>query len=232
LQDRNLGQHAVDEVGSGEEAKLPSSHAPSATRRTEPTTLAGEGDEPIVTAVVAVDAQESMSQDATFEIGADLALDEAGDGRTSRSCAPEEGLELVPNDLVEESLLGLVTFVAVDSEGSARTVNTRCGERSADCMRGRVESSGARAFTAARARDHGLDPEKFSKCHDDFGGFVAIGAEGTCLNPQSFRRKKWSRRSDSNRRPAHYEILGRLRKISRLRARPGRPRQATAMGGE
>jgi len=55
-------------------------HAASATRRTEASPLAGEGDEPVVTAGVAVDAQEAVGQHATLEIGADLALDEAGDG--------------------------------------------------------------------------------------------------------------------------------------------------------
>ena len=34
-----------------------------------------------MTAGVAVDAQEAVGQHATLKIGADLALDEAGDGR-------------------------------------------------------------------------------------------------------------------------------------------------------
>jgi len=46
-----------------------------------------------------------------------LALDEARDGHASRSCAGEEGLELVADDLMEEGLLGLVTFVPVDGYG-------------------------------------------------------------------------------------------------------------------
>jgi hypothetical protein len=55
--------------------------AASPTRRTKASSLAGEGDEPVVTAGVAVDAQEAVGQHATLKIGADLALDEAGDGR-------------------------------------------------------------------------------------------------------------------------------------------------------
>ena len=45
-------------------------------------------------------------------------LDEARDGHASRSCAGEEGLEFVADDFIEEGLLGLVTFVPVDGEGS------------------------------------------------------------------------------------------------------------------
>jgi hypothetical protein len=67
-----------------------------------------------VTAVVAVNAKESMGEDATFEIAAHLAFDEAGDGRPHRSCVGEEGLEFVADDGMEECLLGLVAFVPVD----------------------------------------------------------------------------------------------------------------------
>ncbi len=59
-----------------------------------------------------------------------LALDEARDGHASRSCAGEEGLELVADDLMEEGLLGLVTFVPVDGEGSSGTGSKRRGEGS------------------------------------------------------------------------------------------------------
>ena len=59
LPDRDLGQHAVDEVGSGEEAKLPSGHAPSAAGRTESTTFAREGNEAIVAVSVASMADAS-----------------------------------------------------------------------------------------------------------------------------------------------------------------------------
>ena len=41
----------------------------------------------------------------------------------------------------------------------------------------------------------------------------------------------WSRRSDLNGRPAHYEIPGRVRKINRLRARSGRSRHRAAGTG-
>jgi hypothetical protein len=61
-----------------------------------------------------MNSQESVSEHTAVQIGTDLALDEAGDGHVSRSCSGEEGLELVADDLMEEGLLGLVTFVPVD----------------------------------------------------------------------------------------------------------------------
>jgi hypothetical protein len=67
-----------------------------------------------VTAVVAVDAQKAMGQNTALEIAPNLALDEAGDGGARGSRACEERFELRSDDLMEEGLLGLVAFVAVD----------------------------------------------------------------------------------------------------------------------
>ena len=78
LPDRDLGQHPVDEMSRGV------GHPPATTRGTESAPLARKADEAIVSAGVAVDAQESMSQYAAFEIGADLSLDEAGNGGALR----------------------------------------------------------------------------------------------------------------------------------------------------
>jgi len=75
-----------------------------------------------VAAPVAMNSPESVSEHTAVQIGADLALDEAGDRHVSRSCTGEEGLELVADDLMEEGLLGLVTFVPVDGEGSGHKV--------------------------------------------------------------------------------------------------------------
>ncbi len=44
-----------------------------------------------MSAGVAVDAEESVGQDAAIEVGADLALDEAGDEGARRANASEEG---------------------------------------------------------------------------------------------------------------------------------------------
>jgi len=52
----------------------------------------------MVTAGVAVDAKESVREDAAREIAADLAFDEASDGRPRRSRACEERFELRSDD--------------------------------------------------------------------------------------------------------------------------------------
>jgi hypothetical protein len=72
-------------------------------------------------AAVAVDAKESMGEDAALEIGAHLALDEPGDGGPHPFCVGEEGLEFVAEDGVEEGLLGLVAFVPGDGWGPIGT---------------------------------------------------------------------------------------------------------------
>jgi len=80
-----------------------------------------------VSACTAVDAKESVGEDAALEIAADLALDEAGDGRPRRPRSGEEGLEFIPHDFVKERLFGLVTCVAVDGEESIGTASNRSG---------------------------------------------------------------------------------------------------------
>jgi hypothetical protein len=105
-------------------------HAATAARWTEPAALAAEGDEPVVAAGVAVNADESVGQHAAFEIRADLPLDEAGDGRPFRSRAGEEGDELRADDFVQESLLGLVANVVGDGGRSAGTGRGRRADAS------------------------------------------------------------------------------------------------------
>ena len=53
-----------------------------------------------------------MREDPALEIGADLSLDEASDGRALPSRTSQEGLELFTNDFVEKSPLGLVALVS------------------------------------------------------------------------------------------------------------------------
>lgn len=100
-----MRQHAIDKQGRRVR------HPPTTAGRAEPSTLAGERDEPIVPAGVATDTQESMREDPTLEIGADLSLDKASNRRVLPSPASQEGLELFADDFVEESLLGFVAFV-------------------------------------------------------------------------------------------------------------------------
>ncbi len=125
-------------------------HAATATGRTEAAALTREGDEPVVAAGVAVDPQESVGQHAAGEVRADLALDEAGHGGALRSRAGEEGDELRADDLVEESLLGLMAGVVGDGAISAGTATTWRGERSRNCFVRRLPATRVRASTWAR----------------------------------------------------------------------------------
>jgi hypothetical protein len=72
-----------------------------------------------------MNTQKAMSQDSTFKIGADLSLDEPGDGSTLPSRPIQEGFELFANDLVEKGPFGLVAFVSDGGKASIGTVRTR-----------------------------------------------------------------------------------------------------------
>jgi hypothetical protein len=61
-----------------------------------------------------------MGEHAAFEVGANLAFDEASDGSTLRSGAREERLHILADDAMEERLLGLVAFVT-NRDGFAGT---------------------------------------------------------------------------------------------------------------
>jgi hypothetical protein len=78
-----------------------------------------------VTAVVAVDAKESMGEDAALEIAAHLAFDEAGDGRPLLSRTSQEGFELFANDFMKQSLFGLVAFESDGGKASIGTMRAR-----------------------------------------------------------------------------------------------------------
>jgi uncharacterized protein (DUF697 family) len=86
LADRHLGEHAVDEMRRGV------GHAASAAGGAEAAPLAREGDEALLSAIVAVQAEEAVGGDAAAQVGAQLLLDEAGRGLAAFSGAGEEGL--------------------------------------------------------------------------------------------------------------------------------------------
>jgi hypothetical protein len=111
-----MRQHAIDEPGGCVR------HSPTAAGWTESPTFTRERDEPIVSARIAMNTQESMSQDPTFEIGADLSLDEPSDGRTLPSSPSQEGFELFANDFMKQSLFGLVAFVSDVGKASIGTM--------------------------------------------------------------------------------------------------------------
>ncbi len=72
LPDRHFWEYAVHQV------RRRVRHASSATGRTEPPALARERDQAIVSAILTMQAEKAMSQDAAAEESAQLLLDEAG----------------------------------------------------------------------------------------------------------------------------------------------------------
>jgi hypothetical protein len=108
--------HVIDEMGSGLR------HPPSAARRTESATLAREGHEPIMSASVAMNAQESMSEHTALEIRTDLSFHEPSDGRALPSRPSQEGLELLADDFVQKGLFGFAAFVLDGGYESTETM--------------------------------------------------------------------------------------------------------------
>jgi hypothetical protein len=93
-----------------------------------------------------VQAQKTVRENSAFQIGTDLAFDEAGHGRAIAPGPGEEGLELLPDDFVKKCLLGLVAFV-FDEEGSVGTGSKPGSERSRGCLLEGVQASGVPACT-------------------------------------------------------------------------------------
>ncbi len=129
-----------------------------------------------------------MSENSAFQVGTDLALDEAGHGSAIAPRSGEEGLDLLPDDLVKERLLGLVAFV-LDGEEAVGTGAKRRGERPESCLLEGVQASGVLACTGPRASNRESTAssrsvcEKFSNAQDDF----------KMTWSQSARHPKWRR---------------------------------------
>jgi len=102
---RNLGEDAVDQVRRGV------GHAAGSAGRAESSHLAGKGDQPLSTALLAADAEKAVGEDSTGEIGPELALDEAGNDAALVAGGGEEGLEVVLHHAVENGLLGCAPLV-------------------------------------------------------------------------------------------------------------------------
>ncbi len=94
LAHRRLGKHAIDEVSGGV------GHAPADTGGTEASTLAREGDQPIVTAGSAAHAHEAVAEQAAAQVRAKLAQGEARHHALALVRAGEVALELVAHDRV------------------------------------------------------------------------------------------------------------------------------------
>jgi hypothetical protein len=105
LADRHSGEDAVHEARRGV------GHAPPTAGGTEAAALARERNEPVEPAVVAVHAQEAEGQHTAAEVVPELLLDEAGHGLVPPARLGQKGLELPPDDAVEDALLGAVARV-------------------------------------------------------------------------------------------------------------------------
>ena len=86
-------------------------HSTSAAGRTEAAALAREGDQAVVAAVVAVETEKAVRQDAAAKERAKLLLDEAGRSLISMVRSREEVFQLLADDFVQEGLLRLVALV-------------------------------------------------------------------------------------------------------------------------
>ncbi len=60
---------------------------------------------------IAVDTQESFGENSAGQVGAQLALDEAGDGRAPFTGTREKTLEVLSDDLMKERALWNVALV-------------------------------------------------------------------------------------------------------------------------
>jgi hypothetical protein len=105
LADRDFGQNAVDKVCRGVR------HAVAATTWAKAPAFAREGDEAVEAAIVAVQAQEAMGEDAAAQEGMELLLDEVGHGLFASLRARQEGPEFLLDDVVEDALFGAMSRV-------------------------------------------------------------------------------------------------------------------------
>jgi hypothetical protein len=81
-----------------------------------------------------MDTQKSMREDPAREIGANLSLDESGDGGALPSRASQEGLEFIANDFMEKCLFGFVAFVSDSGKASVGTLRARALQNTASDM--------------------------------------------------------------------------------------------------
>jgi hypothetical protein len=105
----NLGQHPLDQV------RCRVRHAPGAARRAEASAFAGEGDDAVESALVAVDAHEAVGKDPAAQEAPELALDEARHPALAGLGPSDEGLELRLDHPVEKALLGPAAGVLASS---------------------------------------------------------------------------------------------------------------------
>ena len=123
LAHRHMRDDVVDQVGGGLR------HAPRAAGGAEPSALAAESHQLVVTAVTAAQAQEAVRQDAALDAlerkGVELVLDEGRQaGARGGLHVGEEGLGVLLDQPVQRGLLGPVALVV--DRGTISSRGTRC----------------------------------------------------------------------------------------------------------
>jgi hypothetical protein len=87
-------------------------HAPGPARRAKAAPFAAEGDQLVVAAVAAAQTQEAVGQDAAFEEGVELVLDELRQVDPSgRLCLGDEGRSVLLHQPVQRGLFRAVALV-------------------------------------------------------------------------------------------------------------------------
>ena len=99
-------------------------HAPAQARRTETPLLAGERHHPALTTILAAYPQEPVTQNATFQVGAQLLLDMSGELVVGSAQAFKEGLQVSGQDLVQGLSLGRAAAIG-DGGHAARVGGLR-----------------------------------------------------------------------------------------------------------
>ena len=120
LSDGNTGEDPVDEVGCGV------GHGAALARGTNAAALAREGDEPVEFAGVAVEPEETVSEDSAAEISTQGLLDEAGGGLAALVCPLQEGFEFLVEHAVEQRVRWRAWGV-LESCGCAAAPNVALG---------------------------------------------------------------------------------------------------------
>jgi hypothetical protein len=131
------GEDAIDEVRGGVRP------AASSAARADAAALATEGDEEIPTAVVAMESQEAVGEEAAGEVIAERLLDVARQtARVVLAGMIEEGLEIVADDRVEDGVGRAARDIACGGLPSARSAhNRRCGSGAREHGAGHFASS-------------------------------------------------------------------------------------------
>ena len=147
LPHRRLREDTVDQMSGG------IGHAASPARRTETPPLTRKGDGLIVPAVVAMNTNEAVGQDSTFQKGPQLALDEAGNRTAALFLPDQKRLQMSGDRPVEQTLRRFARAVFGCGAHDRRVCNR--ARRTGVCKFSRLRraargKSGSSAITAPR----------------------------------------------------------------------------------